>query len=93
MHVVCKWIGNSQPVAAEHYMKLTCEHFERAVGNAAQNAVQKVRETSRNASKCQGDEVVKTTKILGNYGTFGLGSTTDKAQECPPKDSNLQPAG
>ena len=23
MHVVCKWIGNSQPVAAKHYLQLT----------------------------------------------------------------------
>lgn len=31
MHVVCKWIGNSEPVAAAHYLQLTDEHFERAV--------------------------------------------------------------
>jgi hypothetical protein len=46
MHVVCKWIGNSQPVAAAHYLQLTDEHFERAVNGeagveAAQNAAQK----------------------------------------------------
>ena len=31
MHVVCKWIGNSQPVATEHYLQLTDEHFDRAI--------------------------------------------------------------
>ena len=30
-HVVCRWIGNSQPVAREHYLQVTEEHFERAV--------------------------------------------------------------
>ena len=31
MHLLCKWIGNSQPVAAQHYLQLTDEHFDRAV--------------------------------------------------------------
>ncbi len=48
--VVCKWIGNSEPVAAEHYLQVTNEHFERAaitgvepVPRAAQNPVQHAR--------------------------------------------------
>ena len=58
MHVVCKWIGNSQPVATEHYLQLTDEHFDRAVRGdngaheeAAQNAAQKMHETARNDSQ------------------------------------------
>lgn len=58
MHVVCKWIGNSQPVAAEHYLQLTDDHFNRAIqGNqdgpekAAQNAAQKLHEMARNEQK------------------------------------------
>lgn len=31
LHVVCAWIGNSQPVAAKHYLQVTDAHFERAV--------------------------------------------------------------
>jgi hypothetical protein len=27
IHVVCKWIGNRQAVAREHYLQLTDEHF------------------------------------------------------------------
>lgn len=30
LHVVCAWIGNSQPVAARHYLQVTDEHFRRA---------------------------------------------------------------
>ena len=67
MHVVCKWIGNSQPVAAQHYLQLTDEHFERALrGNhgageseAAQNAAQNLHEMTRNTPKqrpAAGDE-------------------------------------
>jgi len=32
LHVVCAWIGNSQAVAAKHYLQVTDEHFERAAG-------------------------------------------------------------
>jgi hypothetical protein len=31
MHVVCAWIGNSQAVAAKHYLQTTDEHFEKAL--------------------------------------------------------------
>jgi integrase len=43
-HVVCEWMGNSEPVAAKHYLQITDEHFERAV----QNAVQHLPEPPRN---------------------------------------------
>ena len=36
MHVVCKWIGNSQPVALKHYLQVTDEHFAKAVQNPVQ---------------------------------------------------------
>lgn len=36
MHVVCKWVGNSEPVAAKHYLQVTDEHYEKAAQNAAQ---------------------------------------------------------
>jgi hypothetical protein len=30
-HAVCRWLGNSQVVAAKHYLQVTDEHFQRAV--------------------------------------------------------------
>ena len=33
MHVVCKWMGNSQPVAAKHYLQVTNEHFARGAAD------------------------------------------------------------
>ena len=58
MHVVCKWIGNSQPVAAKHYLQLTDEHFMRAINGdesagarVTQNAAQKAHETAENGRK------------------------------------------
>ena len=45
MHVVCKWMGNSQRVAAAHCLQMTDEHFDRAVSGGT-NAAQKPHETS-----------------------------------------------
>ncbi len=35
LHVVCAWIGNSQPVAAKHYLQITDEHFQEAAKGQA----------------------------------------------------------
>ena len=65
LHVVCAWIGNSQPVAAKHYLQVTDEHFERAaaaeaapepVQNPVQNPVQQPAAECRIAS--QGENAV-----------------------------------
>ncbi|MCH8824776.1 MAG: tyrosine-type recombinase/integrase [Planctomycetes bacterium] len=52
-HVVCKWLGNSQLVATNHYLQLTDEHFAKAIidneqpdSKAAHNAAQKAHETT-----------------------------------------------
>jgi hypothetical protein len=31
MTVICSWIGNSKPVAAKHYLKVTDEDFTKAL--------------------------------------------------------------
>jgi hypothetical protein len=74
MHVVCKWIGNSQPVAAEHYLQLTDEHFERAIAGpaaegaqAAQNAAQKPPEEDGNGEKAA---LPAKTEGAGSSGDF-----------------------
>jgi integrase len=35
MHVVCRWIGNSQPVAAQHYLQVTDDHFVKATAGSS----------------------------------------------------------
>jgi hypothetical protein len=43
MHVICKWIGNSEAVAREHYLQVTDEHFRQAAHGpekCAQNPAQ-----------------------------------------------------
>lgn len=49
-HVVCKWIGNSQRVADEHYLHVTEDHFRAAAAcSALQKALQQPAITSNNA--------------------------------------------
>ncbi len=31
LHVVCAWLGNSQPVAMKHYLQVTDDHFGQAI--------------------------------------------------------------
>ena len=57
MHVVCDWIGNSEVIAAKHYLQTTDEHFERAT-QAAQKAAHTLRATG-----CTG---VKIARLAGN---------------------------
>lgn len=62
IHVVCKWIGNTQAVAATHYLQTTDEHFARAarengLSKATQNPTQKVHETPRNRQNGQQEQV------------------------------------
>lgn len=40
LHVVCAWIGNSQPVAMKHYLQVTDDHFRQAAAEVAQKAAQ-----------------------------------------------------
>ena len=54
MHVVCEWIGNSQAVAAKHYLQTTDEHFEQAANEATgtlQKAVQQPDGEDRNEAQ------------------------------------------
>jgi hypothetical protein len=39
-HVVCEWLGNTESVAREHYLRVTEDHFQDAINGALQNALQ-----------------------------------------------------
>jgi integrase len=45
-HVVCDWMGNSQPVASKHYLHTTEDHFSAAITPEKRGA-----ETARNHSQ------------------------------------------
>lgn len=36
LHVVTAWLGNSQLIAAKHYLQVTDEHFQKATQNGTE---------------------------------------------------------
>ncbi|MEX1095362.1 MAG: site-specific integrase, partial [Planctomycetales bacterium] len=49
-HVVCAWLGNSEPIARRHYLQVTDEHFDRAA-EALQNPMQQAHATARKTTQ------------------------------------------
>ena len=100
LHVVCVWIGNSQPIAAKHYLQVTDEHFDRAIagdgsapkkaaGKAAQNPAQQPHAAGRTASH---DEARKTRNpaICGAF--QGTAAGRDDPRICLVPPAGLEPA-
>jgi len=61
LHVVTAWLGNSQPVAAKHYLQVTDDHFSKAV----QNPVQQAHASPRNDSQAASPGHEKTPVLQG----------------------------
>lgn len=78
-HVVCSWLGNTLAVAASHYLQVTDEHFEAALGPApepsekAQQKAQHLKLRAR-ASSCNEAPQTheKTPGIAANAGKPGV---------------------
>ena len=51
IHVVCAWLGNSQRVAAKHYLQVRDEDFERAASHSAENSALPGESTAQNAAQ------------------------------------------
>jgi integrase len=90
MHVVTKWIGNSEPIAARHYLQLTDEHFTRASGDllepankVAQNPAQQVRAGTRTAMKSPANADAKPPVKTGVCSTSRDGAQTCKTHQVP----------
>jgi hypothetical protein len=62
MHVVCAWTGNSQTVAAKHYLQVTDKHYDSAAHNPAQQAHAEGGNTSQVDSPTQ-----NKTPVLQSY--------------------------
>lgn len=49
LHVVCEWIGNSDPIADKHYLQVTDDHFAKAMALASAGQ----RGTESGAARCR----------------------------------------
>lgn len=82
LHVVTAWLGNSEPVAAKHYLQVTDEHFQRAA-----NALQSGRELTRTASEGPISENDESTLCASKnadsqlFSEVGVGACDDPMRE------------
>ena len=69
LHVVCEWIGNSQLIAAKHYLQVTDDHFSEAtqepVEKTARNTAQQSADGLRNDLQADNDAQEKTPVLQG----------------------------
>jgi len=79
-HVVCEWTGNSQRVAARHYLQVTDEHFRRAAsppdraGKAVQKAVQSAAAAGRGLPQADGSADPENEETPVVYGGLQRGA-------------------
>ena len=91
LHVVCDWLGNSQSVAAKHYLQTTDAHFEKALdcfgldkanpgsspkSDAAPSGDPKQNPKQQIAESGGGEEQAEITDTV-KHGVFPLGSILD----------------
>ena len=60
LHVVCKWLGNTEKVARRHYLKVRDSHFAQASGAGVSPSVQKVTATCSTDSQEVSSVQIKT---------------------------------
>ena len=85
LHVVCAWIGNSQTIAAKHYLQVTDEHFHAAT-KVAQNAAQQVHAEGRTDSQTEKPAHKKTPVLPGNA------NSCDLVHTCTVPPEGLEPS-
>lgn len=99
LHVVVKWIGNSQQVAAKHYLQVTDAHFDHAVvsptgalpdqKNATPSAT---RQTTQQASEMGRKAMpAKSTDVQKPLVFPSLSHSCDIVHICTLGDEGLEP--
>ncbi len=62
MHVVCAWIGNTQAVAAKHYLQVRDEDFDRATRRDAKDDARATQKTTQQPTGDSGTSRQETTQ-------------------------------
>jgi integrase len=95
-HVVCEWIGNSQAVAREHYLRVNEADYVKAAGSAAESAALGGESAQQ---KAQQDAVARNSTLLqcvGNalktQGIEQVGATVCRAVQVCTK-CHIDPKG
>lgn len=94
-HVVCAWIGNSAAVAQKHYLQVTDEDFDRAVGvvqNQAQQASERVG-NGRKSKPMEGTKIPNFPEFSGKNAMSGMGTEGFEQTQNPSRKSGSPPSG
>jgi integrase len=75
LHVVCAWLGNSQPVAAKHYLQIRDEDFERAAEGDAYSDAQMTQNPTQTGSGTTRQESQKMQKAPEKQGSCRILAT------------------
>ena len=68
IQVVCEWIGNTEAIAAKHYLQVTEDHFAKAVGEGGQKAGQQPAVSPRIGSQTESAADEEPPVLQGNAG-------------------------
>lgn len=88
-HVVCEWMGNSEDVAAEHYLNTLDDDFQRATQQTTQNPTHSRTEMSETVGTVRPAGNPETQKPRHFRGVHALSETCTRNQ-LPGQDSNLE---
>ena len=89
IHVVCAWIGNTERIAAKHYLQVTEDYFERAGKGAAKSGAVALQNAVQSAAVSDCQEGAETTQALANQGFRQVLSIVCKSLQ----DNRLPPRG
>ena len=89
LHVVVKWLGNSQPVAAKHYLQVTDEHFARALQKAQQQVRAGPRTDAQEPGTAESDGERKPLNCTALRAGALACANTSTDMHSPQEDSNL----
>ena len=91
-HVVCAWMGNSQPVARKHYLQVTEDHFAEAVKAGAEPGAGAVQNQVQHTTADDGDESQSEKKTPAIAGvTPNLAKSRDRLGSVLMDDTGLEP--
>jgi hypothetical protein len=87
LHVVCAWIGNTERIAAKHYLQVTEDYFTLAAKtDSAKYSAQNPKTAQNTAQHRTGTE----RQNPGNFGVFRDFSSISRDWRLPP--AGFEPA-
>ena len=91
LHIVCAWIGNTELIAAKHYLQVTDADFERAAKDSAPSSAPDPKTARNTAQHGAHTEHAPTQKTPVNLGVSAKSSDFSEVEGYPQGDSKQIP--